>query len=314
MAIDTVASSNGTAFRHDALFYRGLDDFCTAVSAFAKDATAAGEPVLIVATADRLERLAGVVDEHAVRLADMADVGANPARIIAAWRTFTDEHAGNPVRGVGEPIWAARTPAEIAECQQHERLLNVAFAGTAGFWLLCPYDVEALPSDVIHEARRSHPAFVAGEGRVTSGDYDPVDVLTAATDGAPLPPPPARAAVHHVRPGRLGDLRAFLAGQAAVAGLDEHRTWDLVTAANEVATNSVLYGGSRATAHVWRDRAAVICELTDAGLFVDPLVGRLQPGDDEADNRGLWMVNQLCDLMQLRLTPDGTVVRMHVRV
>lgn len=313
MVMDTVTASDTSAFRHDALLYHGLDDFCTAVSAFTKDATAAGEPTLVVATADRLERLAGVVDEQLVRLADMSEVGANPARIIAAWRAFVDEHAGGPVRGVGEPIWAGRTPAEVAECQQHERLLNVAFADTPDFWLLCPYDLETLPSDIIHEARRSHPALVTEDARIASGDYAAIDPMTAATDGAPLPPPPARAAVHHIRHGRLDDLRTFVAARAAEAGLAENRAWDLVVATNEIVTNSVLYGGSRATAHVWRDRAAVICEVTDAGLFVDPLAGRLWPGADEADSRGLWMANQLCDLVQLRLTPEGTVVRLHVR-
>lgn len=311
--VDTVSPSDGTEFRHDALLYRGLDDFCAAVSAFAKDATAAGEPTLVVATADRLARLASMVDERSVRLADMADVGANPARIIAAWRDFVDEHAGTPVRGVGEPIWAGRSPAEVAECQQHERLLNVAFADTRGFWLVCPYDVESLPVDVVEEARRSHPALVAEHGRVVSGAYAATDALTAATDGAPLPPPPARAVVHALRPGRLADLRVFVEAAATDLGLDGDRARDLVVAVNEVATNSVLYGGSRAAVHLWRDRATVVCEVTDAGLFVDPLAGRLRPGHDEADNRGLWMVNQLCDLVQLRLTPDGTVVRLHVR-
>jgi two-component sensor histidine kinase len=28
--------------------------------------------------------------------------------------------------------------------------------------------------------------------------------------------------------------------------------------------------------------------------------------------RGLWMVNQLCDLVQLRSFPDGAAVRVHV--
>lgn len=311
--LDTERPPPVTRFRHDTLLYRGLDDFVAAVAAFAGDAVVADEPTLIVAAADRLERLAGRVDERLVRLADMAEVGANPARIISAWREFTDEHAGRPVRGVGEPIWAGRSAAEIAECQQHERLLNLAFDDSAPFWLLCPYDLDALTSDVIEEARRSHPALIADDDRTASDYYSVVDPLTAATDGAPLPPPPARAVVHALRPARLGDLRAFVATEATALELPEDRTWDLVTAVNELATNSVLFGSSHATVHLWRDRATVLCELTDAGLFVDALAGRLRPGDGEADSRGLWMVNQLCDLVQLRLTPDGTVVRLHVR-
>ena len=30
--------------------------------------------------------------------------------------------------------------------------------------------------------------------------------------------------------------------------------------------------------------------------------------------RGLWLVHELCDLVQLRSSPAGTVVRMHMQV
>ncbi len=46
-----------------------------------------------------------------------------------------------PVRGIGEPVNDRRTGAELAECQVHEELLNVAFEGGSPFWLLCPYDI-----------------------------------------------------------------------------------------------------------------------------------------------------------------------------
>jgi hypothetical protein len=41
------------------------------------------------------------------------------------------------------------------------------------------------------------------------------------------------------------------------------------------------------------------------------LAGRHQPGDEAAKGRGLWMVNQLCDLVQLRSGRQGTQVRIH---
>jgi hypothetical protein len=46
------------------------------------------------------------------------------------------------------------------ERQRHEALLNLAFAGAADFWLLCPYDTEALDGSVIDEAHHSHPVVV----------------------------------------------------------------------------------------------------------------------------------------------------------
>jgi MEDS: MEthanogen/methylotroph, DcmR Sensory domain len=64
-------------------------------------------------------------------------VAANPARIIPAWRDFVASVDGRGhARGIGEPIWAERTPAELVECQRHETLLNLAFAGVPAWWLL----------------------------------------------------------------------------------------------------------------------------------------------------------------------------------
>ena len=34
---------------------------------------------------------------------------------------------------------------------------------------------------------------------------------------------------------------------------------------------------------------------------------------DDGGGWGLWLANQLCDLVQLRTLPDGNVVRLHLR-
>jgi hypothetical protein len=152
-------------FRHEALLYAGEDGFIEATLPWIRDAVAAGEPILVVVSAARIARLREELGSEAERVtfADMADVGTNPARIIPAWRAFVDTHAGQGrrLRGIGEPIWAQRSPDELVECQRHEALLNLAFAGAEAFWLLCPYDVDALDSDVIEKAHRSHPTVVA---------------------------------------------------------------------------------------------------------------------------------------------------------
>ena len=77
--------------------------------------------------------------------------GSNPARIIPAWQDFLAAHAERrSARCAGSASRSGRAgaPTELAECQRHEALLNVAFADPA-FWLLCPYDTAALG-----EARR----------------------------------------------------------------------------------------------------------------------------------------------------------------
>ena len=101
-------------------------------------------------------------------------------------------------------------------------------------------------------------------------------------------------------------------GHAAAAGLNPDRTADLVLAVDEVASNSLRHGGGRGTLRIWREQGALVCEVRDAGRFEDPLAGRERPALDRDGGRGLWMVNQLCDLVQLRSFPSGAVVRLHV--
>jgi hypothetical protein len=55
-----------------------------------------------------------------------------------------------------------------------------------------------------------------------------------------------------------------------------------------------------------------VCEVRDAGRIEDPMVGRERTPLDRDGRRGLWMVNRLCDLVQLRSFPSGAVVRLHV--
>ncbi|MFN2503200.1 MAG: MEDS domain-containing protein [Acidimicrobiales bacterium] len=94
------------SFRHDALVYRGEEEFVDAISSFVLDGLEADEPVLVVVSARKIALLEARLGAAtaAVCFIEMAELGRNPARIIPAWRKFVDKHAdrGNPPRGVGE--------------------------------------------------------------------------------------------------------------------------------------------------------------------------------------------------------------------
>lgn len=302
-------------YRHEALFYAGDDGFMDGTLPFIREALAAAEPILVVLGAEKIQALRYELgsDGEAVLFADMAEVGANPARIIPAWEDFLLEHAAPDRRlwGIGEPIWAARTSAELAECQRHEALLNVAFSDPA-FSLLCPYDTVSLPVEVIEEARRNHPFLRTGDQLVNSADYPGAELLALPFD-EPLSDPPPHA---HLRfdVDSLREVRGMLAAHAAQAGLSEERTADLLLAVNEVATNSLLHGGGRGTVRIWREHDALICEVRDEGRIEDPLAGRRRPPSDSRGGRGLWLANQLCELVQVRIFATGGVVRLHMRL
>src|SRR5690349_12963240 len=138
----TVSGSQG--FRHEALLYDGDEGFLARVGPFIRDSVAAGEPILVAVDEGKIrgirDGLGGDDGGGLVRFTEMRRLGRNPACIMPAWQDFVGEHGSRPIRGIGEPIWAGRTDAELVECHQHESLLNLAFADAADFWLVCPYD------------------------------------------------------------------------------------------------------------------------------------------------------------------------------
>jgi anti-sigma regulatory factor (Ser/Thr protein kinase) len=297
-------------FQHQALVYEGPEAYLAGTMPFLQAALEAGEPALVAVRrphAALLEEELGD-DARRVQFATMEEVGRNPASIIPLWRDFVDENGGRSVRGIGEPVWPERGPAALEECHRHEALLNVAFAPGQAWSLLCPYDAEALPEDVLKRVAVSHP-HVCRDGDVEeSTAFDPAPDCFAGE----LPPPAATPETFHFDLRELSQVRRRVAAAAERAGMDPGGVADLVTATSELAANSVMHGGGAGTLRLWREHGVLLAEVEDRGWMDEPLVGRLRPGIAQEGGRGLWLANQLCDLVQIRSGAAGTVVRLHL--
>lgn len=300
----------GSGFCHEALLYRGRDDLVGQSLDFLRDAIDHDEPALVALDGDKNDVIRdelGPGSRHVV-FADMRVVGRNPARIIPVWRKFVDGHPGRRTRGIGEPISPEHDGAVLSECHRHEALLNVALVDSP-LWLLCPYDLETLDPAVIEDACSTHPLLRSPDGVVASDAYRPIDVELPFA--SPLPSPPEGHA--RIEFGLLDEVRRAVVQEAQAHGMTPDRVDDLVIAANEVATNSLRHGGGAGEIRMWRDPSWVVCEVRDRGLIDAPLVGREAPRADSEGGRGLWMANQLCDLVQLESSAEGTAVRLHMR-
>jgi anti-sigma regulatory factor (Ser/Thr protein kinase) len=108
-------------------------------------------------------------------------------------------------------------------------------------------------------------------------------------------------------------VRALVHRDALAGGLSQVRSAELVSAVNEIVTNSVRHGGGRGAIRVWQEPGAIVCEVRDRGRFDNPLADRQRPHGGLAAPRGLWLANQLCDLVQIRSLPDGAAVRLRMR-
>ncbi len=295
---------------HQALFYRGDQEYLDGVLRFLAPGLEAGEPIAVAVPGPRADLLRARLNtlRPDIELLDMFELGRNPARLIPAMQEMLDKHDGRLLHYVGEPIWPGRSPEEIREATRHEALTNLAWPG-AELRLLCPYDADALGRDVLADAERTHPWVINGDGGSISARYSPT---VPATSEGPLPAPPTEAVRLPFDTGELSQVRAVVARTAESAGLDQARSADLVLAANEIATNALKHAKAPGRLHAWVAPDAVVCQLEDAGHITDPLAGRHAPTPSVDGGLGLWMVNQLCDLVEVRTAVGGTTIRLHM--
>lgn len=301
-------------FRHEVALYRGIADLPRRVLPFIREGVARREPVMVAMLPERLDLLERTLGADATRVdfVDMSELGANPACIIPEWRRFLDDTRDlGPVRGVGEPVWPGRREVELDEAELHESLLNLAFDVGPTWRLLCPYDVAGLPDEVIRDALRNHPHVHPSDQRAAD---DPAGYLghqhALHQFAGPLPDPPLHATRVAFHGGDLAALRRRIRDVAEGAGLDRTPRDNLVLAMHELAANSIVHAGGGGVLSFWREPDSLVVEVRDRGHIEDALVGRGAVDLDAESGRGIWIANQLCDLVQVRSGPDGTQVRL----
>jgi anti-sigma regulatory factor (Ser/Thr protein kinase) len=300
------------AFHHEAVFYRDDDEYLAGTMPHIRAALADdGAALVSVRSAKRqlLEQALGA-DADRVVFVDMEAVGRNPACILPVWRDFLSQAGSGPLVGVGEPVWAGRSDAELVECSRHESLLNLAFDDGRPWRLLCPYDASTLDDGVLQDACRNHPRLARGSESWASDDYTGPRAVLTRPDALPAP------ADHTIElpfgAGELALVRRFVAEAAGRAGFVGERLADVVLAVNELVANTVRHAGGSGVLRMWADSETFFCEVTDPGRITDPLAGRSRPSRDRGSGRGLWIVNHVCDLVQVRSTKEGNVVRLHM--
>jgi anti-sigma regulatory factor (Ser/Thr protein kinase) len=302
---------------HEAVFHAGVGALVDSVRRWVEEGLAADDPVVMLLTKRTSEAIREGLgtDARHVIFGDMGEAGRNPARIISVWRRLYEENhrPGHNLRAVGEPVWPGRSTDELSECAHHEALLNPAFAHAPDLWLRCPYDTTLLAPEVLAEAMRNHPWIVRDGRREPSDRYDEEGCLGAALD-SPLSEPEGSVSELVIEARTLRGLRHVVACQATAAGLSPDRAGRLVLAISELATNSIRHGGGRGRLRSWiTDDRVLVNEISDKGYIEDALVGRSRPSSVQAGGRGMWLVHELCDLVQVRSTAhDGTVVRVHM--
>jgi anti-sigma regulatory factor (Ser/Thr protein kinase) len=319
-----VESVNGAGLRHAMFAYRDRAGYRAEILRFARAGLSAGEPELLALRGDEAPELAarlGNQGGHPAEIAcfDMAEVGRNPARVIPVLQAFAERHAGQRVRLIQEPVWPGRSAAETREAIRSEALINLALAGMA-VDTLCLFDEAGLAAPVMAAARLTHPELLNGGQRPAAAGYRndgrpgpggaPWEFPPGFDD--PLPAPPAEAEMLSYDTD-LASVRRLVERHARRAGLGSQRLMDLVLAVSEVAANTLSHTASGGTIGVWQDEQEILCQAHDMGWIADPLAGRVRRPPDSRGH-GLMVVNQICDLVEVRTGPSGTTMRMHMHL
>jgi anti-sigma regulatory factor (Ser/Thr protein kinase) len=306
------AAEVSEGLNHLAYFYDDERDYLAHLSAFALAGLRNAEPVFVAVPGRKAallrERLGA--ESHLLRYGAIAQTGRNPARLIPELRAFIDEHCGRRVRYVSEATWPGRSPAELCEATRHEALMNLAFASSPAT-IVCPYDAGGLAPSVVGRAECTHPAVLRNGRTQPAGRYAGRGVVPAECE-RPLPTPPADAQVIAYETS-LRQVRDLVTSHGAALRMDGERITNLVIAAGEITANTLRHTGAGGTFWVWHTGEEIICQVRDQGWIADPLAGRRRRSP-EGPGHGLWVVNQMCDLVEIRTSQGaGTIIRLHMR-
>jgi anti-sigma regulatory factor (Ser/Thr protein kinase) len=275
--------------RHEIFVYASPAEFVRLAAPFVREGLAVGDTVVAALPPAGLAVLSDALGSAAdgVGFVDITTAGRNPARLIPFWRDVLDRSPERPVRGLSEQTYPDRTPAEYDEALLHEALTDIAFAKADHFRLRCLYDATA----------GVDPTSAA------------VDTFRTSLSGVP-----ERAERWIFGLADLGEVRQWIDAQASSYGLSRDRIDDLTLALHEICKNSIRFGGAKGTLSVWIADGSLICDVADNGRIDDLLVGRVMPPLDGLGGRGVWLANQLCDLVQLRSGEGFNQVRLHTRL
>jgi anti-sigma regulatory factor (Ser/Thr protein kinase) len=311
MASPAAAVSRG--LRHLAILHHGQPGDVSALRGIVRDSLDRDEGLLVAvpdASADRLRAVLGT-ESSRVTWMDMTSLGRNPARIIPAILAFAARHQGRKVTCINEPVWPGRSAGERQEAARHEALVNLAFREVPAT-IVCLYDTTALPRSVIADAAATHPVILSEGREQASTSYREPAEPPARCNRMLAPPPRQSCELRYHRD--LRPVRSFVAKAAQQAGLSSPRAADLVLAISELAANTLRHTRAGGTLHVWRSSGALICQVQDTGQITDPLAGRRSQSADAPGGKGLWLVNQVCDLVQIRTRTGSTTIRLHMRL
>ena len=300
-------------FEHEALFYRGDEDFLAGLLPFIRDGLERDEAVVVAEPRPRLDQLrdalgtrrrGGRVPRHG------RDRARTPAGSSASGPTASTRPPGRDdgCAASANPPSPAAGPREFAECTLHELLLNHAFDDGPGWRLLCPYDQDHLPRAVTQR----RPAHAPGASRRrTRGCPAPPTPRAVTSPRSPsrCASPATPSCAGGYGPGDVPAIRRTVAQWARSCGLPEDRVACSSWPPRSWPPTASGTAAARAPWPLWLDDGAALVAVHRRRHPGRP-ADRPAAAARRTDGGRALPVNQLCDLVQVRSSDRGTTVRV----
>ena len=134
-----------------------------------------------------------------------------------------------------------------------------------------------------------------------------------STPGDPPTASPTRPAeISYHEPADLSAVRDFVHAEAVTLGLPRPRADLLIVAISELATNTLQHTTGGGIVRIWGEPDRICSEVVDQGP--PRSLGRPMPAADAPRGRGLPIVERICDEVGVHTSPDGTRVRLGMRL
>lgn len=299
------------AFLHQACVYGSDDEFLAMAVPFIEDGLKLGQRVLVTTTAANLELLHDQMgsDANGIDYAESAYFGRRPPQRSTAFYRYWSRNR-SAVRILAEPIWTGRSRREVAAWKRMEAGLNVVLADT-DIWMICPYDARILDSDILADARRTHPECVVGRHSTSSPDFVAPEQFAISCRTDLLPERVIDPVELFGFDGDLGALRQFVIGRAAQLDLSDERTAMFSIAVGEAITYLLKLDIDQVGVRIHSLAGQVVCSLrTDRPHGGHPFLGFRPPQLREEPGDGLWLTHQICEWVDIRSDDAGSTIEL----
>jgi transcriptional regulator with XRE-family HTH domain len=193
VSVDYLVGGKATAsppklFGHGLLIYGSDEELAGSATRFMAEGLERSERLLAVMAQQQLDLLRDALGDDArhVEFKDSSDWYRSPSEATNGYRSLvneTFESGARWTRVVGELALAGRSHAEVEAWTRYESMINLALASSPAT-IMCVYDERSLPTEVIADARRTHPeVFHPGEVAASSEYLSPEDFLLADRPG-----------------------------------------------------------------------------------------------------------------------------------